>query len=176
MVPNGWHLCVANDLCHSISVGIVIKPSQYYVPENNGIKAFRSANVREGVINDSNWVYLSQEGHDANKKSQLKENDILIVRTGYPGTACVVTKEFEGSNAIDIVIARPNQEKILPQYLCAFTNSEQHQIGWINEQKHFKFLRDKIPLSLSLTILTITLGVIIWKFDLLSKIYNLIYP
>jgi hypothetical protein len=26
----------------------------------------------------------------------------------------------------------------------------QHQIGWIDEQKHFKFWRDKVPLSLSL--------------------------
>lgn len=155
MIPEGWRLCAANDLCHSISVGIVIKPSQYYVSENNGIKAFRSANVREGVINDSNWVYLSQEGHDVNKKSQLKENDILIVRTGYPGTACVVTKEFEGSNAIDIVIARPNKEKILPEYLCAFTNSEFGKAQVLNlqggmAQKHlnvgaYKSLQIKLP-------------------------------
>lgn len=155
MIPEGWHLCAANDLCHSISVGIVIKPSQYYVSEYNGIKAFRSANVREGIINNSNWVYLSQEGHDANKKSQLKENDVLIVRTGYPGTACVVTKEFEGSNAIDIVIARPDQEKILPQYLCAFTNSEFGKAQVLNlqggmAQKHlnvgaYKSLLIKLP-------------------------------
>lgn len=123
MVPKGWSLVQAQDVCKSISVGVVIKPTQYYVPERHGVKAFRSANVREGFINDNDWVYFSNEGHAANKKSHLKTGDVLIVRTGYPGTACVVTPEFEGSNAIDIVIARPDIEKILPEYLCAYTNS-----------------------------------------------------
>lgn len=31
----------------------------------------------------------------------------------------------------------------------------QHQIDWINEQKSFKFMRDKIPLTFTLTILVI---------------------
>lgn len=122
-VPAGWSEVQASDVCSSISVGVVIKPSQYYVSANEGVKAFRSANVREGFINDSDWVYFSKQGHTVNKKSQLLEGDVLIVRTGYPGTACVVTKEFEGSNAIDIVIARPHKDKILPAYLCAYTNS-----------------------------------------------------
>lgn len=122
-IPEGWKLVKANDVCISISVGVVIKPSQYYVDEQSGIKAFRSANVREGCINNSDWVYFSKEGHKANRKSQLNTGDVLIVRTGYPGTACVVTSDFDGSNAIDIVIARPNYNQILPEYLCAYTNS-----------------------------------------------------
>ena len=124
MVPKGWSSVQAQDVCKSISVGVVIKPTQYYVPEGYGVKAFRSANVREGFINDSDWVYFSHEGHAINKKSHLKTGDVLIVRTGYPGTACVVTPEFEGSNAIDIVIARPDMDKIIPEYLCAYTNSQ----------------------------------------------------
>lgn len=123
MVPKGWSSVQAQDVCKSISVGVVIKPTQYYVPEGYGVKAFRSANVREGFINDNDWVYFSHEGHAINKKSHLKTGDVLIVRTGYPGTACVVTPEFEGSNAIDIVIARPDMDKIIPEYLCAYTNS-----------------------------------------------------
>ncbi|MFQ1859513.1 restriction endonuclease subunit S [Aeromonas veronii] len=123
MVPNDWSLVEAKDVCKAISVGVVIKPTQYYVSKDEGIKAFRSANVREGFINDNDWVYFSKEGHAANKKSSLLAGDVLIVRTGYPGTACVVTPEFEGSNAIDIVIARPDSNKIIPEYLCAYTNS-----------------------------------------------------
>ena len=45
MVPNGWKLVEANDICSSISVGVVIKPSQYYVEKDKGVKAFRSAIV-----------------------------------------------------------------------------------------------------------------------------------
>jgi len=31
----------------------------------------------------------------------------------------------------------------------------QHQIGWIDEQKHFRFFRDKVPLSLSVTVVVL---------------------
>ncbi len=36
----------------------------------------------------------------------------------------------------------------------------QHQIDWIDEQKHFKFWRDKIPLSLTIFFLTLLFGII----------------
>lgn len=124
MVPEGWELVQAEQLCDRISVGIVVKPADYYVPEGQGIRAFRSANVREGKIEDKNWVYISDEGNRINKKSVLQAGDILVVRTGYPGTACVVPREYEGSNCIDIIFARPNMTKVIPEYLCMFTNSE----------------------------------------------------
>lgn len=110
------------ELC-SVRVGIVIKPAQYYTDKETGIRAFRSANVKEFGVQDSDWVYLSKDGHQANKKSELKKGDILIVRSGYPGTSCVVPPEYAGSNAIDILIARPDTSKIVPEYLCLFTNS-----------------------------------------------------
>ena len=111
------------DVCNEIKVGIVIKPSQYYTTPESGIKAFRSANVREFYIDDKDWVFLSKDGHLKNKRSEVHIGDILIVRSGYPGTACVVTEKFDGSNAIDVLIAVPNREKITPEYLCAYTNS-----------------------------------------------------
>ena len=103
-------------------VGVVIKPAQYYVTEECGIKAFRSLNIGEMYIKDSDWVYFSTEGNESNKKSQLHENDLLIVRSGAPGTSCVVTKEFEGCNAVDVIIAHPNLSKVNPWYLCAYIN------------------------------------------------------
>lgn len=103
-------------------VGVVIKPAQYYVTEECGIKAFRSLNIGEMYIKDSDWVYFSTEGNESNKKSQLRENDLLIVRSGAPGTSCVVTKEFEGCNAVDVIIAHPDLSKVNPWYLCAYIN------------------------------------------------------
>ncbi|KRN51239.1 type I restriction-modification system S subunit [Kandleria vitulina DSM 20405] len=105
-----------------VQVGVVIKPAQYYTDEANGIKAFRSLNIGEGYVKDSDWVYFSEEGHRRNSKSKLKENDILIVRSGAPGTACVVSKEYEGCNAIDIIIAHPDCDRVNPHYLCTYTN------------------------------------------------------
>ena len=103
-------------------VGVVIKPAQYYVTEECGIKAFRSLNIGEMYIKDSDWVYFSTEGNESNKKSQLRENDLLIVRSGAPGTSCVVTKEVEGCNAVDVIIAHPDLSKVNPWYLCAYIN------------------------------------------------------
>lgn len=111
------------DVCKDIKVGIVIKPSQYYTTDNKGIKTFRSANVREFQINDSDWVFINEKGQEENKRSIVHTGDVLIVRSGYPGTACVVNSNYDGCNAIDIIIAVPNQNIILPEYLCAYTNS-----------------------------------------------------
>ena len=116
-------VCNVKDVCEDIKVGIVIKPSQYYTTEDHGIRAFRSANVREFQINDADWVYLTKAGHNANRRSEIHTGDVLVVRSGYPGTACVVTPDFNGCNAIDILIAVPDRRKVLPEYLCAYTNS-----------------------------------------------------
>ena len=117
----GWNTVNVEEVA-DVQVGVVIKPAQYYTDEDNGIKAFRSLNIGAGYIKDNDWVYFSQEGHQKNSKSILKEDDLLIVRSGAPGTACVVSKEYEGCNAIDVIIAHPDSEKVNPHYLCAFTN------------------------------------------------------
>lgn len=118
-----WKNVTVGDICHDIKVGIVIKPSQYYIDPKQGTPAFRSANVRENHIDNFDWVYLNSEGMTINKRSIVHTGDVLVVRSGNPGTACVVTEEFDGYNAIDILIAVPDQSKVTSQYLCSFTNS-----------------------------------------------------
>ena len=119
--PYNWPVINVEEVAN-VSVGVVIKPAQYYTDAEHGVKAFRSLNIGPMTIKDGDWVYFSYEGNDKNAKSQLKENDLLIVRSGAPGTACVVPKQYEGCNAIDIIIARPNTERINPYYLCTYTN------------------------------------------------------
>ncbi len=118
-----WKRCTVGSICNDVKVGIVIRPSQYYTDKNEGTPAFRSANVREYKIDDFDWVYLNEDGMVNNKRSIVHTGDVLVVRSGNPGTACVVSEKFDGYNAIDILIAVPNQELILSNYLCLFTNS-----------------------------------------------------
>ena len=113
--PFHWPVINVEDVA-KVSVGVVIKPAQYYTDAEHAL------NIGPMAIKDGDWVYFSYEGNDRNAKSQLKENDLLIVRSGAPGTACVVPKQYEGCNAIDIIIARPNIEKVNPYYLCTYTN------------------------------------------------------
>ena len=119
--PYNWPIINVEDIA-TVTVGVVIKPAQYYTDADHGVKAFRSLNIGEMYIKDNDWVYFTQEGNDKNNKSQLHENDLLIIRSGAPGVACIVTKQYEGCNAIDIIIARPNTDKIDPYYLCMYTN------------------------------------------------------
>ena len=116
-----WNVVNVEDVA-DVQVGVVIKPSQYYTDDSEGVRAFRSLNIGAGFIKDIDWVYFTKEGHLKNSKSILKENDLLIVRSGAPGTACVVTEEYAGCNAVDIIIAHPDCEKVNPYYLCTFTN------------------------------------------------------
>jgi type I restriction enzyme S subunit len=111
-------------VCKKVSVGIVVQPAQYYTKEDSGVRAFRSTNIGEGRVNDRDWVYISTDGHKKNKKSELRTGDVLVIRSGAPGTSCVVTKGFAGTNCIDLVFARPRTDIILPEFLCLFTNSE----------------------------------------------------
>lgn len=134
-----WDRCTVGDVAN-VCVGVVIKPTQYYV--DKGIPAFRSLNIGNLHINDSDWVYFSQEGHRKNQKSIIREGDVLVVRSGAPGTACVATKEYDGYNAIDIIIAHPDNTRINSVFLAAFTNMP-HGMNQIKEkiggaaQQHF---------------------------------------
>lgn len=121
LVPAGWEIRKCEELCEMITVGVVVKPASHYV--ENGIPAFRSLNVREDKLETQDLVYFSEKSNNTIlSKSKLRENDVLIVRTGYPGTSCVVPKEFDGANCIDLVIARP-KTGVVSGYLSRFFNS-----------------------------------------------------
>ena len=62
-VAETWgRVASVDDVCELVGqLEIVIQPSRYYVPEGEGIRAFRSANVLENKVSDKDWVYLSRE-------------------------------------------------------------------------------------------------------------------
>jgi len=139
-IPEEWPLTTAEEVCTQISVGIVIKPSQYYA--ETGIRCFRSANVREGFVEDADWVYITEKGNRVNGKSVLRTGDVLVVRTGYPGTSCVVPPRYDGANCIDIIFARPKNELIDATFLSTFINSKSGKTQVLKAegglaQKHF---------------------------------------
>ncbi|CAG34970.1 unknown protein [Desulfotalea psychrophila LSv54] len=52
----------------------------------------------------------------------------------------------------------------------------QHQIDWVDEQKHFSFLRDKIPLTFSLFVVGLSVSLITWWLELATQICKLVLP
>lgn len=120
--PKGWQTTKFGELCSRVTVGIVVKPASYYV--ESGVPALRSLNVKRGKILMENLVFFSQHDNDVTlKKTKLKAGDLVLVRSGQPGTCAVVPQELEGVNAIDILIASPNQETANSTFLCEFFNS-----------------------------------------------------
>ena len=121
--PLGYPARKLSDLCSRITVGVVIKPASYYVDE--GVPALRSVNVREGGFDLKDLKYFSQETNDGPlNKSKMKKGDVIIVRTGQPGRAAVVDEEVAGANCIDMLIASPKEDELLPYFLEAFLNSD----------------------------------------------------
>jgi type I restriction enzyme S subunit len=121
-VPESWNLIPCEDLCEMITVGVVVKPASHYVEK--GVAAFRSFNIREDCLVPNDLVYFSEIANNTTlAKSKLRAGDILIVRTGYPGTSCVVPKEYDGTNCIDLVIARPKIGMIRSGFLSRFFNA-----------------------------------------------------
>ncbi|HCI1920357.1 restriction endonuclease subunit S [Pseudomonas aeruginosa] len=103
-VPAHWQVKRLKHLVPSITVGIVVEPSKYYV--DDGVPALRSLNVKPGAVVTENLVYLSEESNELHAKSKIFEGDIVAVRSGQPGTAAIVPKEFNGANCIDLIVIR----------------------------------------------------------------------
>jgi type I restriction enzyme S subunit len=120
MIPKDWRITPCSAISDLITVGIVIRPTQYYVKQ--GVPALRSANIRADGINDQDMVFISEKANMLLSKSQVRTGDVLTVRTGYPGTSAIVPQRHAGSNCIDILITRPSKT-ICPSFLSAWINS-----------------------------------------------------
>lgn len=155
-IPVEWDVVSVGSLCKEIVVGIVIKPTQYYI--ESGIPMLRSFNIKEGAIEMRDLVYMSNLDNERLSKSKLKEGDVVSVRTGYPGTTAIITKEIEGCNCIDLVISRVNTAILNPNFLVTWINSHLAKRQILNQQggnaqQHFnvgqmkELLIYKIPLE-----------------------------
>lgn len=119
-IPRDWEIKTCQNVCREIVVGIVVKPAQYYVEE--GVPVLRSANVREEGIQMTDLVFISDESNALLSKSIIRTGDVVTVRTGYPGTSCVVPPHLDGANCVDLIISRPSAE-IVPAFLALWINS-----------------------------------------------------
>lgn len=123
-----------------VTVGIVIEPAKLYV-DDGGVPALRGLNVAPGRILSDDIVLISQEGHAANLKSELRSGDLVTVRTGRVGSTAVVPEEWEGANAIDLVITRPhrgNNSRFLYWLLSSSGSRSQIDAGAVGSvQAHF---------------------------------------
>src|SRR5438132_423585 len=107
-------------VCREITVGHVGPMAAEYVEE--GVPFLRSQNIEPFRLNLSEIRYISDEFHQKLKNSALLPGDVVVVRTGYPGTSCVIPKNVHKSNCADLVIIRPGPE-VDPWFVASIFNS-----------------------------------------------------
>jgi type I restriction enzyme S subunit len=108
------------DVCDRITVGHVGPMADKYT--SHGVPFLRSQNIAPFRLNVEDIKYVPREFHEKLRKSALRPGDVAIVRTGYPGTACVIPNEFTELNCADLVVVTPSSE-LNPHYLAAIFNS-----------------------------------------------------
>lgn len=111
------------NICEFVTVGIANSATHAFCDE--GVIMFRNQNIKEDYLDTSDIVHITPDFADKYKTKRLKKNDLLIVRTGYPGVACLVPEEFEGSQTFTTLIARIKSDaSINPRFVCHYINSE----------------------------------------------------
>jgi type I restriction enzyme, S subunit len=115
-----WIEVKLKDVCERITVGHVGSMADQY--KATGIPFLRSLNIKPYRIDVINLKFIDEQFNQKLKKTILKTNDVAIVRTGYPGTACVVPRSLGIANCSDLVIVRPGKH-LNSYFLAAIFNS-----------------------------------------------------
>lgn len=126
MDSSTWPVAKLIDVVNAVTVGHVGPMAAEYRP--SGIPFLRSQNVKPFAIDRTDIKYINEDFHRKINKSRLTPGDVVIVRTGTPGTAAVVPEWFPESNCADLVIVRPSNQ-VLPEYIAYYINGvAQHHI------------------------------------------------
>ena len=110
-------------VCDFVTVGIANSATHAFC--DNGVIMFRNQNIKEDCLDTSDIVYITSDFASKYKSKMLKQDDLLIVRTGYPGVACLVPEQYEGCQTFTTLIARLKRvDTIKPRFVCHYINSE----------------------------------------------------
>ena len=133
-----WERVKLNEVCREITVGHVGPMADKYI--DHGTPFLRSQSVEPFRIRREGLKFIDADFHAQLKKSSLRPGDVVIVRTGRPGSCAVIPDWLEDANCSDLVIARCGP-RLRPRFLCYVVNSvagqhiDNHLVGAV--QQHF---------------------------------------
>ena len=120
LLQNGTTVTTFENVCDRITVGHVSSMRHAY--RDRGVPFLRSQNIRKNRFEPEGMCFIAPEFHEANKKSALYLGDVVIVRTGFVGVACVIPEDIGEANCADLVIITPGSS-LDPSYASLFLNS-----------------------------------------------------
>ncbi|WP_317134996.1 restriction endonuclease subunit S [Brytella acorum] len=133
-----WRKVTISDVADEVTVGHVGPMASEYV--DKGIPFLRSLNIEPFNIKCDGVKFITPSFHKRLQKSSLRPGDVVIVRTGKPGTCAVIPDWLLEANCSDVVIVRCS-ERVRPRFLCYVVNSvaghhiSSHIVGAV--QQHF---------------------------------------
>lgn len=133
-----WREVALEDVASEITVGHVGSMASEYVPD--GIPFLRSQNVDYLRIKTDDIKYITPGFHQRLRKSALTPGDVVIVRTGKPGTCAIIPDWLPVANCSDLVIVRCGKD-LDARFLAYYVNSvashhvAAHLVGAV--QQHF---------------------------------------
>ena len=120
LVPESWEVKKLKDYCELITKGSSPKWQGFNYCDK-GLLFVRSQNIGWGVI-ENEFAYLPIEFNEIQKRSILKENDVLINLVGASiGRVAIAPKYFEGANSNQAVaLVRLSEENLKERFLMHF--------------------------------------------------------
>ena len=103
-----WEEKRFDSLYPTVRNGFVGVATPYYVEE--GVPYLQGKNIKSGAINRNGLVYINESFHQKSKKSQLRQNDIVMVQSGHVGECAVITEEFEDTNCHALLVSTPTHD------------------------------------------------------------------
>lgn len=118
-VPDHWSLKPLKYISPSLTVGIVVNPSDYVTDE--GLPFLYGGDIGEGKIYFDTARRISTSASERNSKTKLMAGDLVTVRVGAPGITAVVPPECEGGNCASVMLIRKGDFN--SEWLCFLMNS-----------------------------------------------------
>ncbi|QZA80687.1 restriction endonuclease subunit S [Deefgea piscis] len=109
-VPAGWRYEELGSLVSFMSNGFVGTATPFYADKENGVPYFQSNNIRENRFDFKKEIYITEDFHSKQSKSNLEAGDLLTVQSGHIGTTAVVPDTMGRSNCHALIISRPNKD------------------------------------------------------------------
>ena len=119
-LPLGWAWSRIGTTVQRVTVGYVGPMTSQYA--EHGVPFLRSQNVRADRFRWEGLISIRPEFHQTILKSSLAPGDVVIVRSGNVGTACVIPDQLPEANCSDLVIAK-NPMAVHPRFLSFYLNS-----------------------------------------------------
>jgi len=107
----------------SSRVGVGIASSATHAYAAIGVPMIRNTDISEEGISTEGMPFVSAEFDEANKNKRVRCGDIVVARTGKPGTAAVVPRELDYSQTFTTLIVSPISGIIDPNFLALWINS-----------------------------------------------------